>query len=70
MERLSGRIAFGSANGKDMLQLKNSLKFLPLIKDILNKINFYKNIDTMEDLYELLDKHYMKILLLVLKKDI
>ena len=56
LERLSGRIAFGSANGKDMLQLKNSLKFLPLIKDILNKINFYKNIDTMEDLYELLDK--------------
>ena len=55
LERLSGRIAFGSANARDMLQLKNSLKVLPNIKDILTKIDFYKNIETLEDLYELLE---------------
>ena len=56
LERLSGRIAFGSANARDMLQLKNSLKVLPNIKDILTKINFYKNIEDLNELYELLDK--------------
>ncbi len=55
LERLSGRIAFGSANARDMLQLKNSLKVLPNIRDILTKINFYKNIETLEDLYNLLE---------------
>ena len=56
LERLSGRIAFGSANARDMLQLKNSLKVLPYIKDILIKIDFYKNIEDLNELYELLDK--------------
>ncbi len=56
LERLSGRIAFGSANARDMLQLKTSLKVLPNIKDILTKINFYKNIEDLNELYELLDK--------------
>ena len=55
LERLSGRIAFGSANARDMLQLKSSLKVLPNIKDILTKIEFYKNIETLEELYNLLD---------------
>ena len=56
LERLSGRIAFGSANARDMLQLKSSLKVLPNIKDILTKIDFYKNIEDLNELYELLDK--------------
>ena len=56
LERLSGRIAFGSANARDLLQLKNSLKVLPNIKDILEKINYYKTIDTFNDLYDLLEK--------------
>ena len=56
LERSSGRIAFGSANARDMLQLKNSLKVLPNIKDILTKIDFYKNIEDLNDLYELLDR--------------
>lgn len=55
LERLSGRIAFGNANGRDMLQLKNSIKHLPQIKDILTKIDFYKNIETLEELYCLLE---------------
>lgn len=56
IERLSGRIAFGNANGKDMLQLKNSLKFLPQIKEILEKIHFYKTVESLDDLYNLLEK--------------
>ena len=55
LERLSGRVALGNANGRDLLQLKNSLKVLPILKDMFEKINFYYDIDTMESLYTLLD---------------
>ena len=56
LERLCGRISLGNANARDLVQLKNSLKVFPNIKDILKKINFYSDIDTLDDLYELLDK--------------
>ena len=56
LERLSGKIAFGNANGKDLLQLKSSVKVLPQIKELLTKIKFYKNIESLDDLYELLEK--------------
>ena len=56
LERLSGKIAFGNANGKDLLQLKNSLKVLPKIADILNKINYKKQITDFTNLYNLLEK--------------
>ena len=55
LERLSGRIAFGSCNARDLLQLKSSLRVLPGIKEILTKINYYKNIETLDDIYELLE---------------
>ena len=55
LERLSGRIAFGNANARDLLQLKTSLKVLPSIREILTKINFDKNIETLDSLYELLE---------------
>ena len=42
LERLSGKIAFGSANGKDLLQLKTLSKYYPKIKEILTKINYPK----------------------------
>jgi DNA mismatch repair ATPase MutS len=62
LERLSGRIAFGNANGRDLLQLKNSLKVLPDIKNILNAIKF-KDIDTfkkeiIDEFKELESSHY------------
>ena len=56
LERLSGRIAFGNANARDLLQLKKSLKVLPNIKEILKQINFDKEIDTLKDLYNLLEE--------------
>ncbi len=55
LERLSGRIAFGSANARDLLQLKNSIKVLPQIKEILKKINYYKSINTFDNLYSLIE---------------
>ncbi len=56
LERLCGRISFGSASAKDLLQLKSSLKVLPSIKEKLSKINYYDTIDTLDDLYNLLEK--------------
>jgi len=55
LERLSGKVAFGSANARDLLQLKASLKVLPEIKQILTDINFNKNIEDLNELYELLE---------------
>ncbi len=54
LERLSGRIAFNNANGRDLLQLKTSLSVLPDIKNILDAIGF-KTIDTLSNLYKLID---------------
>lgn len=56
LERLSGKIAFGSANARDLLQLKNSIHVLPLISELLTKINFHKKLETLEDLYKLLEQ--------------
>jgi len=56
LERLCGKISFGSVNAKDLLQLKTSLKVLPSIKEKLEKIGFYYQITTLDDLYDLLDK--------------
>lgn len=55
LERLSGKIAFGNANGKDLLQLKSSLKVLPNIKEILNNLNFYKDMETLDEIHNLLE---------------
>ena len=54
LERLSGKIAFGNANGRDLLQLKNSIKVLPNINEILKKIN-YHDIEELNEVYELLE---------------
>ena len=56
LERLCGRIAYGNANGRDLIQLKNSLKVLPEIKKILIQLKFYLKINPLNDIYELLDK--------------
>ncbi len=55
LERLSGRIAFGNANARDLNQLKNSLKVLPDIVNILRALS-YTTFSPLTDLYELLEK--------------
>ena len=61
LERLIARISFGNANGRDLLQLKTSLKSLPTLKDALNKLNNahiddiankFSNFDDLVDLIE------------------
>ena len=56
LERLSGRISYGNANARDMLQLLRSLKVLPDIKRILGAINYDRDIDPLIDLCDLLDR--------------
>ena len=55
LERLVGKIGFSSANARDLLQLKASLKVLPRINSILKEMGF-DEIKTFEELYELIDK--------------
>ena len=62
IERLAGKISYGSANGRDLISLKNSAKQLPDIKrtlentqsQLLKKI--YNDLDTLDDIYELIEK--------------
>ncbi len=56
LERLAGRVSFGNANARDLLQLKSSLKVLPRIKEIVSELKFNLVIDDLTDLYEFLDK--------------
>ena len=54
LERLCGRISLGTANGRDLIQLKNSLKVLPEINNILKQIN-YDELEDVSELYNLLE---------------
>ncbi|MBQ9019500.1 MAG: DNA mismatch repair protein MutS [Bacilli bacterium] len=56
LERLVGRITYGNLNAKDLLQLKTSLKELPIISNILKELNFSKKINTFDEVYSLLEK--------------
>ena len=55
LERLSGRIAFGNANARDLLQLKTSLAVLPVICDLLHELHYDEEIETLPELHELLE---------------
>ena len=62
IERLAGKMAYGNANARDMISLKNSLHKLPDVKanlqncksDLLKEL--YENLDELQDIYELIDK--------------
>ena len=56
LERLSSRISYGNLNARDLIQLKNSLKVLPKIHQILEDLHYDKNIETLQDLYTLLER--------------
>ena len=56
IERLCGKIACGSLNARDMLQLKSSLKVLPEIKRIVQELGFDYPIVLHEDIYNLLEE--------------
>ncbi|MDD2504657.1 MAG: DNA mismatch repair protein MutS [Bacilli bacterium] len=56
LERLCGKVVTGSLNARDVLQIKKSLKVLPNIKKIINKLNLNLEIKTHDELYNLLEK--------------
>ncbi len=61
LERLIGRISYKSANPRDLIAFKNSLKMLPYIRDILKDFqspllrNILEDLDSLEDLFQLID---------------
>jgi DNA mismatch repair protein MutS len=62
LERLMGRISFGTANARDLLSLKQSLSVLPYIQEILSSCQspimreFYSELDLLKDVYELIEQ--------------
>lgn len=60
IERLVGKISSKSINAKELLALKNSIEKIPRIKDLLSNfsedllIYIEKNLDDLNDIYELL----------------
>lgn len=62
LERLAGRIAFGSANGRDLIQLYNSLSQIPAIKDVLQQLpepalqRLGESLDDLADIRDLIQQ--------------
>ena len=56
LERLCGKVICGTLNARDMLQIKKSLSVLPNIKRIVTSLNLNYDIDTHEDIYNLLSR--------------
>ena len=67
LERLTGKVACGTLNARDVLQLKNSLKVLPSINEILKKLDL-EEIETFRDLYILLDNSIKEDVPLTIKE--
>ena len=61
IERLAGKMAYGNANARDMVTLKNSLMKLPEVKQILTNCTsellreLYENLDELQDIYQLIE---------------
>lgn len=55
LERLAGRVSYGNLNPKDLIQLKTSIKALPEIKKILEQLKYDKTINTLDEVYQLLE---------------
>lgn len=56
LERLCGKLNTGSLNARDLLQIKNSLAYIPEIKGYMKGLGFNEELDELRDIYELLEK--------------
>lgn len=61
IERLVGRVSYGNVNAKDLVQLNYSIKQIPYIKEIIERldstsVNRFKALEPLEDLEELLEE--------------
>ncbi len=61
LERILSKISFKNANARDLLNLRNSIENLPVLKEILGTMdnkhfhNLYQNFDTLENLFNLVN---------------
>ena len=66
LERLISRVTYQSANPRDLISFRNSLEMLPHIKYILTEMHgellqqICAELDTLEDLYQLLNESIME----------
>ncbi|WP_105616056.1 DNA mismatch repair protein MutS [Vallitalea okinawensis] len=66
MERLMGKVAYGAANGRDLIALRNSLRMLPHIKSLMECYetsllkDIHVNMDELEDIHQLIDNSIME----------
>lgn len=62
LERLAGRVAFGSVNGRDLIQLKTSLEQVPQIRYLLEQLEpklyakLLNDLDPVEDVADLIER--------------
>ena len=62
IQRLMTRISYGTANARDLLSLKQSIKILPDLKRVLKQCNspllksIFNDLDPLEDIFSLIDK--------------
>lgn len=62
LERLAGRVAFGNVNGRDLIQLKTSLRQIPKIQHVLSELDskvfgtMLAKLDPVEDIADLIDR--------------
>lgn len=62
LERLAGRVAFGSVNGRDLIQLKTSLRQIPKIQHVLSDLDdkvfgeILAKLDPVDDIADLIER--------------
>ena len=62
IERIAGKISYGSANARDLISLKNSISKLPEMKKAIENTtsnmlkNLYNSLDTLDDIYKIIDE--------------
>lgn len=62
LERLAGRVAFGSVNGRDLIQLKTSLTQIPKLQHVLNGLasdafdDLMTQLDPIEDVTDAIER--------------
>ena len=61
IERLTGKIAYGNANARDMISLRNSLSNLPELKQVFSMTtssllkDLHQRLDVLSDIHKLID---------------
>ena len=61
IERLAGKISYGNANARDLISLKNSIRNLPRLKELLKDVkaelltSIYEKLDELKDIEKLID---------------